>query len=305
MRQIFTLILSISLLASCTPSKNVKQTKIIKKVIRDTVYLEKIKAGNENKYVSAVLDDYKINDSHFPAIGQDYRQKFLILHYTALDNYRSYNVLTEQQVSSHYLINDIDDNTIDILVSESQRAWHAGYSYWLGRTNINDSSIGIEIVNPGYRIEDEQIIFFPYPEYQFKKVAKLSKNIVERYDIDPTYVLGHSDVAPQRKEDPGALFPWKRLYDEYGVGAWYEDVDKYEYIRQFPYERKDSEAFILAYQKEFAKYGYEVPQDGIWSKKMEKLTAAFQMHFRPSNYSGELDAETWAILRALNKKYRD
>lgn len=303
MKYLFLTVLAFSFLTSCTTTKI--QTKIIKKTIHDTVYIEKAKEEKSKVYKAASLDKYTIADDYFPAIGQDYRQKFLILHYTALHNDRSYQVLTQQQVSSHYLISDKYHNYIDILVSEDARAWHAGVSYWKGRTNVNDSSIGIEIVNQGYTSNKGKMVFFPYADYQIKKVGELCKDIVERYEIDPTFVLGHSDVAPQRKEDPGAFFPWKRLYDEYNVGAWYDDVDKNYYLSQYPYGEIDSTDFILKTQKAFAKYGYEVKETGVWDEQTQRLVMIFQMHFRPSNYSGIMDAETWAILMALNYKYRD
>ncbi|MGI9527477.1 MAG: N-acetylmuramoyl-L-alanine amidase [Weeksellaceae bacterium] len=299
------IIIGISISACSSSNKTIKQTKIIKKTIRDTVYVEKAKSLGPNTVLSAVLKDYTVKDDYYPAQGQDDRQKFLIIHYTALANDKSYHVLTNQSVSSHYLVNDKDDKNIDVLVSENKRAWHAGVSAWKGRTNINDSSIGIEIVNPGYSVKNGKKVFYPFPEYQFKKVAALAENIVERYKIDPTYVLAHSDVAPQRKEDPGAFFPWKRLYEEYKIGAWYNEIDKYHFMKQFQPSRKNTRDFILSYQKELSKYGYEVAEDGVWGDQMKRVTMAFQLHFRPSNYSGELDAETWAILKALNKKYRD
>src|SRR5690606_14223956 len=112
-------------------------------------------------------------------------------------NEKSVEVLTQQTVSSHYLIQDYDDDDIYILVGENERAWHAGASYWMGRTNINDSSIGIEIVNPGYSKYQGEMWFYPFPEHQFKKIAELAKDIVKRYELDPTFVVAHSDVAPQ------------------------------------------------------------------------------------------------------------
>lgn len=300
LKYIFIILCSVLLITSCNTTKVKTQPKIIKKVIRDTVFIEK---PSEDKIHSAELKNYTIVDEHFPAHGQDYRQKFLIMHYTALHNERSAEVLTTQSVSSHYLVKDNDDDKIHVLVDEDRRAWHAGVSSWRGRTNINDSSIGIEIVNLGFSTRNNEMWFYPYPEHQFKKVAELAKDIVERYDIAPTFVLGHSDIAPARKQDPGAFFPWKRLYEEYNVGAWYNDIDKYKFLPQYPRPKINTRKFIKSYQEELQQYGYNIEITGSWDKQTKLVTQAFQMHFRPSNYSGKIDAETWAIIKALNHKY--
>lgn len=292
----------LALMINCSTPK--VQTKYIKQTFRDTVYVEKEVQKAGKKYHSAVLDNYEINDTYFPARGQDMRQKFLILHYTALDNNTSTRVLSEQQVSSHYLVNDLNDKEIHILVSEDQRSWHAGSSYWLGRTNLNDSSIGIEIVNPGYSTLNGKMWFYPFPDHQIKKVAELAKNIITRYDLDPTAILAHSDVAPQRKEDPGAFFPWKQLYEDYKIGAWYDQVDKYRFWNEYSESGKNSSSFIRNVQTELNKYGYEINQTGSWDEQTRRVLMAFQLHFRPENYSGTIDRETYAILKALNFKYR-
>ena len=292
-----------TIVVSCSTPKPT-QTKIIKKTIRDTVYVEKIKANNGKIYQAAVLENYKINDDYFPARGQDFRQKFLIMHYTALHNDASVRVLTQQEVSAHYLVQDVDDDQIDLLVSEHNRAWHAGVSFWNGRTNINDSSIGIEIANLGYSTINGKMWFYPYPDYQIKKVAELTKNIIKRYDIEPTNILAHSDVAPQRKEDPGAFFPWKQLYEEYGIGAWYNDVDKYKFWNDYSESRKNDASFIKNFQSELSKYGYEIEITGRWDEQTRRVIQSFQLHFRPENYSGLIDRETFAIIKALNLKYR-
>ena len=302
MKPILLVILSINFLVACSTSQ--VQSKVVEKVVRDTVYLEHPQDAQGNEIETSILKNYKISDKHYPAIGQDYRQKFLIMHYTALHNDRSAEVLTQQSVSSHYLIKDYDDDEIYVLVGENERAWHAGVSSWLDRTNINDSSIGIEIVNLGYSIINGKMRFYPFPEHQFKKVAELAQDIVKRYKIDPTFVLGHSDVAPTRKEDPGAFFPWKRLYEEYSVGAWYDDVDKYRFLPEYVSSDYKKSSFIKSVQADLAKYGYGIKQTGTWDDQTKRVIMAFQMHFRPSNYSGQLDAETWAILQALNFKYR-
>ena len=258
--------------------------------------------------VSANPTGYKIVKTYFPSVGQNFRQKYLILHYTALDNERSIRVLTQQSVSAHYLVNDLPDNQIYQLVDENKRAYHAGISSWRNDKYLNDNSLGIEIVNSGYTADAYgNRVFQPYSETQFRKVAALVKDIVIRYMIPPTHVLGHSDIAPTRKQDPGPLFPWKRLYQEYGVGMWYDDATKQSFMNQalsgnFAVDF-NSGGFIYKFQSDLQKFGYEVPLSGVWDKDTEKIVQAFQYHFRPQNPSGVVDPETWAILQALLQKY--
>lgn len=145
--------------------------------------------------------------------AQNERIRFLILHYTAVDNASSLKLLTGQNVSAHYLISDrVDSRTrkpvVYGLVSEEKRAWHAGVSNWNGRVNLNDSSVGIEIVNPGFTEGMlGQKTWYPYPQQQINALKTLAREIIRRYSITPDNVLGHSDIAPLRKQDPGRFFP--------------------------------------------------------------------------------------------------
>ena len=151
-------------------------------------------------------------DTRYTAISQDSRVQFLILHYTAGHFPVSLNTLPEGRVSSHYLV---DDTTASIyrLVDEGRRAYHAGESYWKGSTQLNASSIGIEIVNPGYKETSAGRVWFDFPEAQMSAVIELVKKIVTQHQIKPERILAHSDIAPQRKVDPGPRFPWKQLAD--------------------------------------------------------------------------------------------
>lgn len=118
------------------------------------------------------------------------------------------------------------------LVDENERAWHAGVSYWDGRNNLNDTAIGIETVNLATD-NDGVFTFPPYNVTQIAAIKALASNILYRFpDITPVNVVGHSDIAPGRKSDPGAAFPWKALYDA-GIGAWYDDETKQRYLDQF------------------------------------------------------------------------
>lgn len=258
--------------------------------------------------VSAKAAGYKISKEYFPAVGQNFRQRYIILHYTALDYDKSVRVLTEQSVSSHYLIGDQNDKIIHQLVDENKRAYHSGLSHWRGVENLNDSSVGIEIVNTGFTNgATGQREFYPYPEWQFRKVGALVKDLVDRYMILPENVLGHSDVAPTRKQDPGPLFPWKRLYEEYGVGMWYDQQVMESYMNQMDaenfYMQSTDPTFIFKYQTMLKQFGYGLNPSGSEDPDTKKTIEAFQYRFRPEKATGSMDVETYAILQALLDKY--
>lgn len=159
----------------------------------------------------------KLDTSH-PSVNFDNRVQYVVMHYTSASMERSLQLLTHGEVSSHYLIGDDSQATIYKLVDENARAWHAGESEWEGRTWLNSSSIGIEIVNPGFKDTPTGRLWYPYTEAQIQSITVLLKDIVKRNRIDPKHVIGHSDIAPLRKQDPGPLFPWKRLAAE-GLGT--------------------------------------------------------------------------------------
>lgn len=258
--------------------------------------------------VSAKVPGYQIVKTYFPAVAQNFRQKYIILHYTVLDDEKSISVLTQQAVSAHYLVNDLGDREIYQLVDENKRAYHAGLSSWRSDQMLNDTSVGIEIVNAGYSTDSlGNRVFADFSEAQFKKVAALVKDIAARYMIPPTNVLGHSDIAPTRKQDPGPKFPWKRLYDEYKIGMWYDEETKQFFLNQTPPELfaidAGSPQFIYKYQLALKTFGFGLTTSGVYDDATKKTIEAFQYHFRPENSSGIMDAETWAILQALNQKY--
>lgn len=257
--------------------------------------------------VGAQPEGYQVTRNFFPALAQNFRQRYIILHYTALNNEKSISVLTKQSVSAHYLVNDLPDDEIYQLVDENKRSYHAGVSSWRKDQTLNDTSIGIEIVNEGYKVVSGKRVFAPYPEHQFKKVAALVKDLVNRYQIPSTNVLGHSDIAPTRKQDPGPQFPWKRLYDEYGIGMWFDDAVKQEFFNQIlPEEftqKLTDRVYIIKVQLALKQFGYNVNESGVWDDATKKTIEAFQFRFRPQNFDGIMDAETWAILQALNVKY--
>ena len=256
-------------------------------------------------------ESFIIDSETYQATGKSERIKSIVLHYTVSNNARSINTLTKGQVSAHYLILNHDDNKIYNLVPESQRAWHAGNGGFAGRTILNDTSIGIEIVNSGikpeYRdaLKNGNLDYHPYDHYvefdelQIKKVAQLVQDLAARYKISPKNIIGHADMAPSRKIDPGAKFPWQRLYKEYGIGAWYDDFDKQFFMHQDTF----AAATIPEIKQAFRDYGYQINDSNEWDKASRNVVYAFQLHFRPQQPTGELDLETYAILKALNKKY--
>ena len=255
-----------------------------------------------------------------PARYQESRINHLVLHFTAEHFERSLELLAgqgESRVSVHYLVPEPGDASyphgnlrIYRLVPEERRAWHAGRSYWSGTTSLNDSSIGIEVVNRSTCVNDpeedeatpegQDCSWYDYPDAQVELVIRLASDILRRNkDIAPVDVIGHGDIAPTRRVDPGPLFPWRRLH-EAGIGAWYDDDTVARYRRQL--EQFPPDTGLV--QRALGAYGYDIDATGENDLQTRFVVRAFQMHFRPSDYDGKLDAETAAIVFALLEKYR-
>ena len=252
--------------------------------------------------------------------NQSSRIRHVVMHFTSVDFARSMRMLTERTerpVSAHYLVPENGDPTyphrrlrVYRLVEEEHRAWHAGRSHWNGDDALNASSIGIEIVNRsacspvplGAEPDppEDRCEFHDFDAEQIDLVIELVLDILERHPhIDPVNVLGHSDIAPDRRLDPGPKFPWRRLH-EHGIGAWYDDdtVDRYR-------ERFEAQPPTLALlQLALRAYGYDVDETGEHDPQTQVALVAFQMRFRPSDWSGLPDVETAAIAFALLEKYR-
>ncbi|CAG8869007.1 N-acetylmuramoyl-L-alanine amidase AmiD [Pseudomonas fluorescens] len=237
----------------------------------------------------------RIDRSH-PSANQDNRIQFVVLHYTNASLERSLALLTHGEVSSHYLIGD-GPAKIYQLVDESRRAWHAGDSQWDGRTWLNSSSIGIEIVNPGFTDTPTGRLWHPYSEAQVQSLIALLRDIVQRNGINPRYIIGHSDIAPARKLDPGPMFPWKRLADA-GLGVWPDARAVAQQQARFNVTLPS----ILWYQQQLLRFGYAIEQTGELDVSTRHILAAFQMRFRPQRFDGTPDAQTAAMLQVLNRK---
>ncbi len=247
--------------------------------------------------LSACSSGPKLDTSH-PSVNFDNRIQYVIVHYTSASQEQSLKLLTHGQVSSHYLIGDDKSATIFKLVDESARAWHAGDSSWEGRTWLNSSSIGIEIVNPGFLDTPTGRLWYPYSEAQVQALIVLLKDIVQRNGMPVKNIIGHSDIAPMRKLDPGPLFPWKRLA-EAGLGVWPDERQVAQRQALLAVTLPD----ILWFQQQLKRFGYTTPQTSVLDVETRNVLAAFQMRFRPARYDGEPDAQSAAILQVLNQAH--
>lgn len=219
------------------------------------------------------------------------RPDMLVLHYTGMESgaaamARLRDPLSE--VSAHYLVFE-DGGTVQ-LVPEAARAWHAGVGAWRGVGDINSRSIGIEIVHPGHVGG-----LPPYPEAQIQAVIALGLDIVARWGIPPERVLAHSDIAPDRKEDPGEVFPWLRLA-EAGLGHCVSPAPLRD--GRF-FAEGDAGQPVEALQAMFALYGYDLPVDGRFGTRTKAVVTAFQRHFRQARVDGVADSSTITTLRDL------
>ena len=233
-------------------------------------------------------------DRSYTAKGQASRARFLVLHYTVGDRASSLTTLTQQEVSAHYLVTDDPVPHIYNLVDEKNAAWHAGNSSWKNFTQLNNSSIGIEIVNPGWKDTPGGRVYAPFAQTQIDALIPLVRDIVTRHHIAPENVLGHSDIAPLRKQDPGPMFPWRQLAAA-GLVAW-PDANRFAALTPiFQVQLPD----VTWYQKKLATWGYGLVQSGNLDEQTRTVLSAFQMKYRPSNIDGLPDLETAVLLEAL------
>ena len=216
----------------------------------------------------------------------------IVLHYTGMVDARAaLDRLCDpiSKVSAHYLIDE--DGTLYALVPEDRRAWHAGVSYWAGARDINGLSIGIELHNPGH----ESPLYHPYPEAQMASLEKLLADILARRSIPRRRILGHSDVAPARKIDPGELFDWRRLARR-GFGLWPEVAT------EGAGRGEPADPWLRRSQRALSAIGYEIAESGRMDGESGAVLGAFQRHFRPAQIDGILDMETVLIAENLARQ---
>lgn len=221
------------------------------------------------------------------------RPDMIILHYTGMGSAEqalSWLCKEESQVSSHYFVHE--DGRVLQLVPEERRAWHAGKSIWAGEADINSCSIGIEIANAGHPGGLPE-----FPSEQIKAVAELCRDCGDRWGIAPERVLGHSDVAPIRKVDPGENFPWQSLYID-GIGHW---IDPSPIGGGRFFQLGESGQPIDALQSMLSLYGYGVEITGNFCERTKGVVEAFQRHFRPERVDGIADFSTIDTLHRLLK----
>jgi N-acetylmuramoyl-L-alanine amidase len=192
------------------------------------------------------------------------------------------------RVSSHYLV--YEDGRVFQLVDEAKRAWHAGRGSWDGETDLNSCSVGIEIANGGhdYGLPD-------FPDVQIQNVMTLVRQIMERHGLDPHHVIGHSDLAPSRKPDPGEKFPWKR-FAQAGLSIWPPTGPEDGDTRVLFDTLGTLDSGISAIQTGLGTIGYGLEVNGTYDATLKDIIRAFQRRFRQSKADGIIDVETVALI---------
>ncbi|OGB83592.1 hypothetical protein A3F66_04335 [candidate division TM6 bacterium RIFCSPHIGHO2_12_FULL_32_22] len=232
----------------------------------------------------------------------------LVMHYTVSNMARTLMHFFGDQgvVSANYIISE--DGYIFKNIKKKFAAHHAGISYWNGKSKINANSLGIEHVNPGYKVYDDQPSgirvkgsdkeWYPFTEEEIYSSIQLSKHLIEKFNIIPENIVGHSDIAPKRKEDPGPLFPWKK-FAENDIGAWpnFETSWRLDCFKD-AIQKNNLEKWLTEH---LHIWGYKLPDE---QTSAEDIIRSFQMHFRQDDISGIADLETAAILNALICNYK-
>lgn len=217
--------------------------------------------------------------------------RYVMLHYTGMASAQSaidWLAREDSRVSCHYVVDD--DGTITQMVPEALRAWHAGASYWRGETDLNSASVGIEIQNPGH---DRG--YPDFPAAQVQAVLELTRDIVKRHGLPRDAIIAHSDVAPDRKIDPGEKFPWAHLA-KHGLGDWVPPVAD----EQGPvFGIGDRHTLVADAQRMLGQYGYRIDVTGAVDEQTAKVIRAFQLRFRPIRVDGRLDRSTLMTLERL------
>ncbi len=234
----------------------------------------------------------KYKSDNFNLRKKGHKIKYIVLHYTAIESdYRAIQHLIDKKnkVSSHFLINK--KGKIFSLVDLKKRAWHAGQSFWKGDRDINSNSIGIELDNTGHYINFER-----YTKNQIDSLIKLLNFLKKKYDINNLNFLGHSDISPYRKNDPGEKFPWKKL-SKLNLGFFPNKLTEIEYIKvKKKLNLKKNKSLNKDVLFMLSNIGYDISQIKKNNKKFFLLIRAYQMHFRQKLVNGKLDKETLKMI---------
>ena len=218
----------------------------------------------------------------------------LVLHYTGMKDGPSALARMQEdkepRVSAHYMVEE--DGRAFALVPEDKRAWQAGRSWWRGDEDLNSRSIGIEIVNPGHEWG-----YRPFPEPQIAAVLELCQGILSRWPIPQNRIVAHSDIAPDRKEDPGELFPWKR-FAEAGVGLWPEPQRPEPWMMHGA-EMGDAGVTVEGLQRDLATIGYRISVTGVFDAATAAVVRAFQRRWRPMRVDGVGDVDTIVLANSV------
>lgn len=241
-----------------------------------------------------VSGPFRFDDS-MKSRGQSGRIDVIVLHYTASTKPSALMTLTNRDVSAHYVVTDDKPPVVYRLVDEDKSAWHAGESSWYGRTFLNQRSIGIEIVHPGWTRNSNGDKGMPYSDMQIAAVIAITQDIAKRNSIAPENIVGHSDIAPLRKVDPGPSFPWKKLAQA-GVGRWFDEAAAAKYEAEFTRKGYPDAGW---FQQQLKRVGYEVPASNYFDAATLNVIGAFQMHYRPDKVTNRPDPQTAARLLAL------
>ena len=241
----------------------------------------------------------RVHTKNCPSPNHDARNSpvnMIVLHYTGMKDCAS--ALDQlcnpaSKVSAHYLVDE--DGMIYALVDEARRAWHAGVASWHGETDINGCSIGIELVNPGHEFG-----YRAFPDAQMIAFERLCADLMERHDISAARVLGHADVAPSRKQDPGELFDWSRLA-ALGLAVWPEPRE----VSSTTMREGDADEEVLALQVALGSIGYGIVGDSRYGAATTAVVMAFQRRYRPAAVDGVADPETRAMLAGLVSLFFD
>ncbi|GAA0867889.1 N-acetylmuramoyl-L-alanine amidase [Brevundimonas basaltis] len=232
-----------------------------------------------------------------PSPNFDHRRgppDMLVLHYTGMQTAEAAVARLcdpDARVSAHYVVDE--DGSILRLVAEERRAWHAGKGVWQGETDCNTASIGVELVNPGHEFG-----YRDFPEAQIGAVISLVSDIRSRWTIPDARIIGHSDLAPDRKQDPGERFPWKRLASV-GHGLWFEPARERIAALGAPLAVGDEGLGVIVLRAGLHRLGYGLQPGGDYDEATRLTVEAFQRHWRPGQVDGVADGETRATLMGV------